>query len=576
VTAEDQDRLVGERYRLRERLAAGGMGPVWAARDVVMERDVALKEMHVAPHIGRDESEERASAVERVRREARAAGRVDHPAVVTIHDVIVHDEHPWIVMELVRGETLAQRIAREGPLPEGEVARIALAVLDGLCAAHEHGVLHRDVKPANVLLGASGRVVLTDFGIARIEGESSLTVTGEFIGSLRYCAPERMSGLRTGPASDLWSLGVLLYEALEGRSPFSRETMEATVAAVLGGVPVETQRVPRLGQLVRGLLVQDPDGRPSAEEARDVLAAAVAAVDGVPDTAPETAPAAPDGPEAAPDSETPETPPHTAPSTSAPPPPPVQVAASAPQVPPPPDRPPSVGPELLVAVTPAPATSPAWRRPVLIGGLSAVTATAVLAVWLSLGTWGDDGTDTPEGRDSRSPTASSPSAPDWTKRTTRTYKEDKFGFGIAVPADFDREAGPDRVTYHDPDDRQVWIEVFRDDDPGDGASAARDWARREIQWLTEGAPEDGRRTVRTEQTGSVITTEHKGERAAQYTMRLRSISPEGTASRLVLQRNLVVEDGDGGMYQLRVSVPGTEDGKINGGGLFAAAEDGFE
>ncbi|GAA4067943.1 serine/threonine-protein kinase [Streptomyces shaanxiensis] len=264
-----KERLIGGRYRLVERIGSGGMGTVWRALDELVEREVAVKQPRL-PGDPEDAAHQRAA--HRLYREARAAARVDHPAAVAIHDVVVEDGLPWIVMELVRGESLHEVLQR-GPLPPAETARIGLAVLGALRAAHDVGIVHRDVKPANVLLGAHRRVVLTDFGIAHIQGEESLTVSGEFIGSLEFIAPERMSGRGAGPASDLWSLGVLLYAAVEGWSPFRRTTLESTLAAILAADPPEPKQAGPLGSLIVRLLEKDPDRRPDAEEVGAVLEA---------------------------------------------------------------------------------------------------------------------------------------------------------------------------------------------------------------------------------------------------------------------------------------------------------------
>ncbi|GAA2549795.1 MULTISPECIES: serine/threonine-protein kinase [Streptomyces] len=287
-----QGRLVGGRYRLIERIGSGGTGTVWRALDELVEREVAVKQPRLPGEPG-DERNRRAAR--RLYREARAAARVDHPAAVSIHDVVVEEDGPdgpgepgglpWIVMELVRGESLHQVLER-GPLPPAEAARIGLAVLGALRAAHSVGIVHRDVKPANVLLGPPPpssplergdprrRVVLTDFGIARVPGEESLTASGESIGSLEFVAPERMSGRGAGPASDLWSLGVLLYAAVEGRPPFRRTTVESTLAAVITEDPPGPKRAGPLGPLIVRLLAKDPGERPDAEEAAAALEAA--------------------------------------------------------------------------------------------------------------------------------------------------------------------------------------------------------------------------------------------------------------------------------------------------------------
>ncbi|MEY9993638.1 serine/threonine protein kinase [Streptomyces sp. V4I8] len=263
------ERVIGGRYRLIERIGSGGMGTVWRALDELVDREVAVKQPRL-PGDPEDAAHQRAA--HRLYREARAAARVEHPAAVAIHDVVVEDTLPWIVMELVRGESLHE-VLRRGPVQATEAARIGLAVLGALRAAHAVGIVHRDVKPANVLLGAHHRVVLTDFGIAHIQGEESLTVSGEFVGSLEFIAPERMSGRGAGPASDLWSLGVLLYAAVEGWSPFRRTTLESTLAAILAADPPEPKQAGPLGSLIVRLLVKDPERRPGADEVGAVLEA---------------------------------------------------------------------------------------------------------------------------------------------------------------------------------------------------------------------------------------------------------------------------------------------------------------
>ncbi|MER6164277.1 serine/threonine-protein kinase [Streptomyces violaceorubidus] len=264
-------RLIAGRYRLIARLGHGGMGTVWRAKDETVDREVAVKEPRVPDHLP---ERERANAFERMRREARAAARLDHPAVVDVHDVAVVDEQPWIVMELVRGRSLGDAL-QEGTLSAREAARIGLEVLGALEAAHAAGVLHRDVKPDNVLLGRHDRVVLTDFGIARIEGETSLTDTGGFVGSPEYVAPERVLGRRPGPASDLWSLGVVLYAATEGVSPFRRSNTPATLQSVLNATPAPPASAPGpLAEAITGLLDKDPARRPDAARVRALLDAA--------------------------------------------------------------------------------------------------------------------------------------------------------------------------------------------------------------------------------------------------------------------------------------------------------------
>ncbi|MER6344402.1 serine/threonine-protein kinase [Streptomyces sp. NPDC001595] len=264
-------RLIAGRYRLLAKLGHGGMGTVWRAKDETVDREVAVKEPRVPDHLP---ERERANAFERMRREARAAARLDHPAVVNVHDVAVVDGRPWIVMELVQGRSLGD-VLREGTLGAREAARIGLEVLGALEAAHAAGVLHRDVKPDNVMLGRHDRVVLTDFGIAQIEGETNLTDTGGFVGSPEYIAPERVLGQRPGPAADLWSLGVVLYAATEGVSPFRRSNTPATLQSVLNATPAPPASAQGpLAEVINGLLQKDPAHRPGAARVRALLEAA--------------------------------------------------------------------------------------------------------------------------------------------------------------------------------------------------------------------------------------------------------------------------------------------------------------
>ncbi|USQ83043.1 serine/threonine protein kinase [Streptomyces phaeoluteigriseus] len=261
-------RLIAGRYRLLAKLGHGGMGTVWRAKDETVDREVAVKEPRVPDHLP---ERERSNAFERMRREARAAARLDHPSVVNVHDVAVVDGQPWIVMELVNGRSLGAAL-EEGTLGVREAARIGLEVLGALEAAHAAGILHRDVKPDNVLLGRHDRVVLTDFGIAQIEGETNLTDTGGFVGSPEFIAPERVLGQRPGPASDLWSLGVVLYAATEGVSPFRRSNTPATLQSVLNAAPAPpaAARGP-LAEAINGLLEKDPARRPQAPRVRALL-----------------------------------------------------------------------------------------------------------------------------------------------------------------------------------------------------------------------------------------------------------------------------------------------------------------
>ncbi|MFE2213897.1 serine/threonine-protein kinase [Streptomyces canus] len=262
------ERLIAGRYRLLSPLGEGGMGTVWRARDEVLHREVAVKEVR-APHGLATSEVERLYA--RLEREAWAAARVANRNVVTVYDVATQDGRPWIVMELVRGISLAELLDAEGPLSPQRTAHIGAEVLSALRAAHEAGVLHRDVKPANVLLSNDGRVVLTDFGIAQVEGSSALTMTGEVIGSPEFLAPERALGRTPGPESDLWSLGVLLYAAVEGNSPFRQNTPLSTLRAIVDEELPPPYRAGPLTPVIEGLLRKDPAERLPADRAEQEL-----------------------------------------------------------------------------------------------------------------------------------------------------------------------------------------------------------------------------------------------------------------------------------------------------------------
>ncbi|WP_327317312.1 serine/threonine-protein kinase [Streptomyces sp. NBC_01235] len=264
-------RVIAGRYRLEARLGRGGMGVVWRATDQLLGRRVAVKELTQDDTLSAEEARGRR---DRTLREARAVAQLSHPHIIVVHDVVEDGERPYIVMELIDGGSLADRIAGHGPLAPDEAARIGVALLGALRAAHAAGVLHRDIKPANVLLERdSDRVVLTDFGIAQVAGATTLTETGSFVGSPEYTAPERMSGARTGAESDLWSLGALLCTALSGESPFRRDSLGGILhAVVFAEIRTPPQAAPLL-PVVRGLLERDPDRRLDGAEAERLLRA---------------------------------------------------------------------------------------------------------------------------------------------------------------------------------------------------------------------------------------------------------------------------------------------------------------
>ncbi|WP_245966467.1 serine/threonine-protein kinase [Sphaerisporangium album] len=267
VAPEGQGRLVGRRYRLLSPVGRGGMGMVWHAHDVLLDRDVAVKEL-ILP-FGLDHAGKQV-AHRRMLREARSAARLSHPGIVTVHDVVEEDGRPWIVMELVRAWSLEQAVRQSGPLPVVQAAEIGVRVLDALRHAHAAGILHRDVKPGNVLLTAD-RVVLTDFGIAAIEGDVTITQTGLLMGSPAYIPPERLQGRPITHAADLWSFGATLYAAVEGRPPYEGPDAVAVLGAVLTQEPNRPQRAGALLPVVEGLLRKNPADRMPAAQAADLL-----------------------------------------------------------------------------------------------------------------------------------------------------------------------------------------------------------------------------------------------------------------------------------------------------------------
>jgi serine/threonine protein kinase len=263
-----QTRVIAGRYSIGQVLGQGGMGTVWLATDLVLERQVAVKEVTFPLHVT---EEERAVLRERTMREARAAGRLEHPHVTTVYDVVEEAGKPWLVMKHVDARSLQEVIEERGPMPPADVARLGLDVLDALEAAHDLGIVHRDVKPANVLVGPDGSGCLTDFGIATTTGDSSLTTQGALIGSPSYMAPERAHGDEPRPPVDLWSLGATLYAAVEGRPPFDGGESMATLMAVVSEPPAPMLRAGPLGPVLQGLLTKDPAQRSTASAAREQL-----------------------------------------------------------------------------------------------------------------------------------------------------------------------------------------------------------------------------------------------------------------------------------------------------------------
>ncbi|MFD0307662.1 serine/threonine-protein kinase [Streptomyces sp. NPDC127119] len=265
---DDDGRLLAGRYRLGGVLGRGGMGTVWRAEDETLGRTVAVKELRLPPRIDEDEKRR---LITRTFREAKAIARIRNNSAVTVYDVVDEDDRPWIVMELVEGKSLAEVIREDGLLTSRRAAEVGLAILDVLRSAHREGILHRDVKPSNVLIGKDGRVVLTDFGIAQVEGDPSITSTGMLVGAPSYISPERARGHKPGPAADLWSLGGLLYAAVEGVPPYDKGSAIATLTAVMTEPVEQPKNAGPLENVIYGLLVKDPEQRLDDAGARALL-----------------------------------------------------------------------------------------------------------------------------------------------------------------------------------------------------------------------------------------------------------------------------------------------------------------
>ncbi|MFI6039012.1 serine/threonine-protein kinase [Streptomyces sp. NPDC051315] len=265
-------RLLAGRYRLGDVLGRGGMGTVWRAEDETLGRTVAVKELRFPSNI---DEEEKRRLITRTLREAKAIARIRNNSAVTVFDVVDEDDRPWIVMELVEGKSLAEVIREDGVLEPKRAAEVGLAILDVLRSAHREGILHRDVKPSNVLIAEDGRVVLTDFGIAQVEGDPSITSTGMLVGAPSYISPERARGHKPGPAADLWSLGGLLYAAVEGTPPYDKGSAIATLTAVMTEPLEEPKNAGPLKDVIYGLLTKDPARRLDDAGAREKLNAVI-------------------------------------------------------------------------------------------------------------------------------------------------------------------------------------------------------------------------------------------------------------------------------------------------------------
>lgn len=448
-----QGLLLAGRYRLADAIGSGGMGRVWRAHDELLHRAVAIKELTAALYVAESDQ---AVLLARTRAEARAAARINHSAVVTVHDVLEHDGRPWIVMELVEGRSLADAVKEDGRVEPAEAARIGLWVLRALRAAHSAGVLHRDVKPGNVLLSDDGRVLLTDFGIAQIEGDSTITRTGEVVGSVDYLAPERVRGHDPGPSSDLWALGATLYTAVEGRSPFRRTSPLTTLQAVVEEEAADPRYAGPLAPVITALLRKDPAARPDTAEAERLLAEAA---DGRrPSGAQAYVPTQFGGPDRATGDHSPPHPhahslphPQTGPASGASY-VPLGPEASTPVPSHPVTGPTAVGPTAMGPGRPAPSERPPRRRRrvlALVVVLAALVGGGTAVAWQK---W-DEGRQRNGGSASTSDSPS-PSTPAGTNEPggegaapgSWHQIDDPLGFGLALPE------GWERVVYQDDGD----------------------------------------------------------------------------------------------------------------------------
>jgi serine/threonine protein kinase len=274
-----EGRVLADRYRLGKVLGKGGMGTVWRAVDETLGRTVAVKELRFPGNV---DEEEKQRLVTRTLREAKATARIRNTGAITVFDVVKEDDRPWIVMELVEGRSLSDAIREDGPLTPKRAAEVGLVILDVLKAAHRAGILHRDVKPSNVLIAdagpdaggrVGGRVVLSDFGIAQIDGDPSVTSTGMLVGAPSYISPERARGQKPGPPADLWSLGALLYASVEGRPPYDKGSAIATLTAVMTEPVGPMNNAGPLAEVIKGLLVKDPAQRLDHDGAHALLTA---------------------------------------------------------------------------------------------------------------------------------------------------------------------------------------------------------------------------------------------------------------------------------------------------------------
>ncbi|MEU1665823.1 serine/threonine-protein kinase [Streptomyces sparsogenes] len=556
-------RLLAGRYQLVSRLGRGGMGTVWRAVDTLLGRDVAVKELH------HDEGLDGMSALdvqvqhERTLREARTVAQIKHPNVIVLHDVVEEDDRPWIVMELVDGCSLADRLAAEGPVGPREAARVGVALVDALKVAHARGVLHRDLKPANVLMeSGTGRVVLTDFGIAQVTGSTTITETGTFVGSPEYTAPERMSGRRTGPESDLWSLGVLLCTLVSGESPFRRDSLGGVLHAVVFDEIRPPEAAGVLGPVIEGLLRRDPDLRLTGDEAARMLRRCLEPGD-TPEIPLEYTPTQPAVPVRGTDSRGPgghgpgrgagHGPGHGAGPGGAAGPGPGGVAPPGAATPATPVAP------AATPLAPAPRGRGPRRRTALVAAV-AVVALAGLGAGIAALAFDGDGDDTASdggSRDKPTATASAtktpgekPSKPSPSGKSSAApsksavpagYElvEDPFGFSIAVPEGYSRVVKGPRVYYNSPGmEFRIGIHVQEQDPKGPLR-------------LSREADARGPQDYPGYRSGQVIETQRDGLPAALWAFIWNGSADDGGSR----QTYDLTWDEAGKMYDVWVSAP---------------------
>lgn len=446
---------VAGRYELLEPLGHGGMGAVWRAHDGLLEREVAVKQVQLPAWLPEGEQQ---SVRARVMREARAAARLSHPASVTMFDVVEEGQYTYLVMELVEAATLADLVEEQGPLTPERTARIGLEVLGALELAHRQGIVHRDVKPSNIMVPVDGSVKLADFGVASVRDHPAITHTGQLIGSPAYMAPEQAQGETSGPAADLWGLGASLYYAVEGQPPFDKAGAIPTLNAVVHDKPRPPERAGPLAPLLERLLSKEPGERPAGPALRDQLERVAS---GRPDEAATAAEASP----AAPADQAASVPATPLPGPDQPlPPPPAETPAAAAPPPSPEARP----------VTAARPVSP--RGPLIAAVVAVVAVVLAVLAWQAVSDDEEPGSaTTPTTAAPSSPTTASPSSP-------TTASRESADIAARTPAGWVEytDATTGYRIAHPPDWRVQRVDRTRTDfrDPGSGAYLRVDWTDR--------------------------------------------------------------------------------------------------